>query len=374
MKIVFVSDFLNHHQTLLCDNIHSQVDTFYFIHGYNGKGSVIKKKEEREYTMLYIDNPKRAKEEILSADAVIFGSCPNRFIDMRMKENKLSFVYSERLFKKSILQMLKMKNYKAAKHRFMNYKDKNLYVLAASAYLPYDLSHYRFSAEKILKWGYFPEINLIKDVPKKENSILFTGRFLDWKHTETVIETARLLKKDKFTFKVSLIGDGPEKEKLQNLVNKYNLNDCVEFLGIKSHQEVMQSMAEHEIFMFTSDYQEGWGAVLNEAMANGCAVVASSAAGATPFLIKHNENGKIYKYGKHKNAYQAVTELLLNKEEADRFGKNAMETIENEYNGKIAARKLIQSVMEFNNTGLITPYEDGVLSRAEIIKNNWFKQ
>ena len=374
MKIVFVSDFLNHHQTLLCDNIHSQVDTFYFIHGYNGKGSVIKEREEREYTMLYKDNPKRAKEEILSADAVIFGSCPNRFIDMRMKENKLSFVYSERLFKKSILQMLKMKNYKAAKHRFMNYKDKNLYVLAASAYLPYDLSHYRFSAEKILKWGYFPEINLIKDVPKKENSILFTGRFLDWKHTETVIETARLLKKDKFTFKVSLIGDGPEKEKLQNLVNKYNLNDCVEFLGIKSHQEVMQSMAEHEIFMFTSDYQEGWGAVLNEAMANGCAVVASSAAGATPFLIKHNENGKIYKYGKHKNAYQAVTELLLNKEEADRFGKNAMETIENEYNGKIAARKLIQSVMEFNNTGLITPYEDGVLSRAEIIKNNWFKQ
>lgn len=373
MKIVFVSDFLNHHQTALCDNIHSQVDTFYFIHGYNGEGSTIKKREEREYTRLYKKNPERAKAEILSADAVIFGSCPNRFIEMRMKENKLSFIYSERMFKKSVLQTLKVKNYKSVKQRFLNYKDKNLYVLSASAYLPYDLSHYRFPTEKILKWGYFPETYLINDVSKKENSILFTGRFLDWKHAETVIETAKLLKNEKLKFKVSMIGNGPEKEKLQNLVKKYNLNDHVEFLGTKSHKEVLQSMAEHEIFMFTSDYQEGWGAVLNEAMACGCAVVASSAAGATPFLIKNNENGKIYKYGNHENAYQAVKELLLNKKEADRLGKNAMKTIENEYNGKIAAQKLVQAVKEFNDNGMITPYEDGVLSHAEIMKNNWFK-
>jgi glycosyltransferase involved in cell wall biosynthesis len=373
MKIVFVSDFLNHHQTTLCDNIHSQVDTFYFIHGYSGKGSEIKRREEREYTMLYKDNPEKAKEEILSADAVIFGSCPNRFIDMRMRENKLSFVYSERLFKKSILQMLKVKNYKAIKQRFLDYKDKNLYVLAASAYLSYDLSHYNFPTEKILKWGYFPEMDKSEPIEKKENSILFTGRFLDWKHTETVIETARLLKNDKIICKVSLIGDGPEREKLKNLVNKYNLNDCVEFLGVKTHRDVMQMMAEHEIFMFTSDYQEGWGAVLNEAMANGCAVVASSAAGSTPFLVKHNQNGKIYKYGNHIEAFKAVKELFLNKEETERFCKNAIQTIENEYNGEIAAKRLVQAVKEFNDTGLITPCEGGILSQAEIIKNNWFK-
>ena len=55
------------------------------------------------------------------------------------------------------------------------------------------------------------------------------------------------------------------------------------------------------------------------------------------------------------------------------LGKNAMETIENEYNGKIAAQKLVQAVKEFNDTGMITPYKDGVLSQAGIIKNNWFK-
>lgn len=373
MKIVFVSNFLNHHQTTLCDNIQSKVDSFYFIYGYKGKGSKIKKREERDYTLYFKDNVERAKEEILSADAVIFGSCPKALIDLRMKENKLSFIYSERLFKKSILQLFKPQNYKAIKHKYLNYKDKNLYVLAASAFLSYDLSHFNYPTDKIFQWGYFPAIEKSDISEKIENSILFTGRFLDWKHVETVINTAKLLKKDKIDFNVSIIGGGPEEEKLKSFVNKYDLSDCVEFLGTKSHQEVLHIMSQHRIFMFTSSFEEGWGAVLNEAMGNGCAVVASSAAGSTPFLVTHNQNGKVYKYGNDKNAYIAVKELLLNKEETERLGKNAMETIENEYNCEIAAKRFVEAVKEFYDKGSITPYEIGVLSRADIIKNNWFK-
>ena len=174
-------------------------------------------------------------------------------------------------------------------------------------------------------------------------------------------------------FKVNIIGDGHKKEKLKSLVKKYELNDYVEFLGIKDHQDVMQIMREHQIFMFTSGYEEGWGAVLNEAMASACAVVASSAAGSTPFLIKHNQNGKVYKYGKDKNAYNAVKELLLNKEEIKRLGENAMKTIADEYNGQIAAERFVQVIREFGDTGSITPYENGLLSQANVIKNNWFK-
>ncbi len=373
MKIVFVSNFLNHHQTVLCDILYSKVDSFYFVSGYKGKGSAIKKREDREYVIYYKDNAKKAKEVILSADAVIFGNCPDWLVELRMKENKLSFIYSERIFKKSILQILKPENYKKIKQRFLKYKDKNLYVLAASAFLSYDLSHYNFPTEKVLKWGYFPHTDYLNDNKRIENSILFTGRFFDWKHADTVIETAKLLKKDNMDFKVNIIGDGPEKESLEELVKKYNLNDCVEFLGIREHEDVIRIMNEHEIFMFTSSSQEGWGAVLNEAMASGCAVVASSVAGATPFLVKHNQNGKVYKYGNDKNAYNAVKELLQNREEIKRFGKNANKTITDEYDGQIAIERFIEAVKEFNDTGTITPHEGGVLSQANIIKNNWFK-
>ena len=375
MKIVFVSDYLNFHQTALCDCLHSLSDTFYFISGYSGNGKKsYKRKEERDYVIYYGKETERAKEEIMSADAVIFGSCPNSLIEMRMKENKLSFVFSERMFKKSILQFLKPKNSKRIKGRFHNFKDKNFYVLAASAFLPYDLSLYGFPKEKIFKWGYFPEMTETSEVEKTENSILYAGRFLDWKHAETVVETANLLKKDKTDFKVNIVGDGPERENLKKLVKKYNLNDCVEFLGMKNHNEVLRLMSLHKIFMFTSDFNEGWGAVLNEAMASGCAVVASSAAGSTPYLIKHNQNGVIYRYGNHKRAYKAVKELLTDKEKAERFGKNAIRTIENEYSSDIAAERFVTAVKEFNATGSITPQENGVLSSVQILRNNWFKQ
>ena len=374
MKIIFVSDYLNFHQTALCDCLHSLADTFYFISGYSGDGQKsYKGKIERDYVIYYSKESARAKEEIMSAVAVIFGACPSGLIEMRMKENKLSFVFSERVFKKSVLQCLKPENKKIISNRFLNFKDKNFYVLAASAFLPYDLSLYDFPSEKILKWGYFPETIKTDKTEKIDNSILYAGRFLDWKHAETVIETANLLKKDKIDFRVSIVGAGPEKEKLLSLVNKYKLSDCVEFLGLKSHDEVLRLMSLHKIFMFTSSFKEGWGAVLNEAMSNGCAVVASSAAGSTPYLINHNENGIIYKYGNHKNAYKVVKELLTDKEKAEKLGNNAKITIENEYSSAIAAERFVKAVKDFYDNGSITPQESGVLSGVEIMKNNWFK-
>ena len=79
------------------------------------------------------------------------------------------------------------------KSRYLNHKDKNLYVLAASAFLPYDLSVFGFNVSKIFKWGYFPECEIRGNFEKEPSTILYAGRLLKLKHVETVIETARLL-------------------------------------------------------------------------------------------------------------------------------------------------------------------------------------
>ena len=57
--------------------------------------------------------------------------------------------------------------------------------------------------------------------------------------------------------------------------------------------EVRTLMEESEIFIFTSDFNEGWGAVLNEAMSSACGCVASYKAGSTPFLLD-GTNGQVY--------------------------------------------------------------------------------
>lgn len=373
MKIVFVSNFLNHHQIPFCEELMQKVDEFYFVATENGSSQGYQKTETRDYLIDYNTDKDKCESEVLSADAVIFGACPDELVELRMKENKLSFIYSERIFKKGFLHCIIPRNIKMLKKRYLSHKNKNLYVLAASAFLAYDLSSLGFPVNKIFKWGYFPECNVTDDVTEKQpNTILYVGRLLVLKHVETIIETAKLLKKDGFDFKACIVGEGPEKENLIALRDKYRLEKYVEFVDSKTHEEVLEIMQKSSIYMFTSDYNEGWGAVLNESMACGCAVVASSAIGSVPFLIQHNENGMIYKYGNHKNAYRVVKELLVDNEKTITLGAKAKESIIS-YDYKTAAERLLNGINEFYGSGTITPYHSGVFSSVEIIKNNWFK-
>lgn len=371
MKIVFVSNFLNHHQIPLCEELKAKVDEFYFIATDNGNNQGYQRSEIRDYMIDYNKDTIRAKSEIISADAVIFGACPDKLVELRMRENKLSFIYSERIFKKGVWHCLIPKNYNMLKKRYINNKNKNLYVLAASAFLPYDLSVFGFPQEKIFKWGYFPDCQVNTKPEKQLNTILYAGRLLKLKHVETVLETAKLLKQDGYDFTVNIAGDGPEKDSLVAMKKAYGLDDNVKFLGSKTHEEVLEIMKKSSIYMFTSDFNEGWGAVLNEAMANGCAVVASSAVGSVPFLVSHNENGVIYKYGNNEKAYNAVKILLDDAEKTKRLGENAKATISN-YNYQVAAERFVSAIKEFYNENRITPAECGVFSSVKIIKNDWF--
>ncbi|MFC2110151.1 glycosyltransferase, partial [Bacteroidota bacterium] len=95
------------------------------------------------------------------------------------------------------------------------------------------------------------------------------------------------------------------------------------------------------IFLFTSDMQEGWGVVLNEAMSNCCAIVASNKIGAVPFLIKHKENGLVFKSKSLKSLVFNV-ELLMNDEILrNKYSKNAAETISKDWSAYTASKNLI---------------------------------
>ena len=171
---------------------------------------------------------------------------------------------------------------------------------------------------------------------------------------------------------MNIVGDGPELENVNRLIKKYKLGSKVNILGSKSHEELLEIMARSSVFMFTSDFNEGWGAVLNEAMGNNYAIVANSGIGSVPFLL-NDSNAFIFKCGKENDAYKAVKKLLDNPQLVEKFGNNAKAFIENEYNYKVAAERFINAVNEFYRDGKITPQKSGVMSGVEILKNNWFK-
>ncbi len=315
-----------------------------------------------------------AERCIRNADVVIYGSVNSEVISPSLYKDKLCFKYSERILKtrdpfwKYVLRMVRM--------RLLNYGTHNTYLLCASAFAAADYARFGLYQGKALKWGYFPETkhydidSLLQE--KSKASILWCGRMLDWKHPDDAIEVAKKLKQAGYLFQLNMIGSGDRYPILVKLIAESGLEDCVHLLGAKPSEEVRSYMEKAGIFLFTSDRHEGWGAVLNESMNSGCAVIASHAIGSVPYLVKSGENGYVYCSGDVEELYQKVKYLLDHRKEQERMGRNAYKTIATEWNASNAAEQFISVVKQLLEYGEIRSLpKSGPCSKAEILPDDW---
>ncbi len=209
---------------------------------------------------------------------------------------------------------------------------------------PNDFNKFGMYINKAYKWGYFLETKTYdeKELIKQKESdipvILWVGRFIKEKHPEYIIKLANYLRKEGYKFKIQAIGIGPLYEKIKKQVKDNNLDEYVEFIGAVKSENVRGYMEKAKIFICTSDQNERWGAVINEAMNSGCQVVANKFIGSVPFLINNRENGLTYT--NIKGYYGAVKELLDNKEFGDKLSINAYRTIHDIWTAKNAAKNL----------------------------------
>ncbi|WP_456060798.1 glycosyltransferase [Bilophila wadsworthia] len=383
MKIIFISNYFNHHQKPLSDALCTLTKNNYlFI-------ETVEMEEERlkigwgmdiypNYVVPYPtlqDNIDYYLFLINNADVVITGSAPNSYVVHRLKSNKLVFRYSERIYKKRY--QLWQIPLRAVKYYYQNGLGKNIYMLCASAYTSSDYAVTGHFKNKCYKWGYFPETksyDLNELMDRKYSSIpklLWVGRFLSWKHPEIPIEIARGLKAEGYDFQLDFIGMGELEPYIQKQIDQLQLGDCVHLLGSMSPEQVRSHMEKCSIYLFTSDRNEGWGAVLNESMNSGCAVVASHAIGAAPFLIDHNINGFIYKDGDVNQLYKYVKYLLDNPAERMRLGISAYETIQTTWNATVAAERFLTLVDALQRNGVCNIFKDGPCSKAVTLKDSW---
>ena len=140
-----------------------------------------------------------------------------------------------------------------------------------------------------------------------------------------------------------------------------------------SPDEVRSHMERADIFLFTSDFNEGWGAVLNESMNSGCAVVASHAIGSVPFLIRDGENGLIYQNGNQRQLEERVCRLLDDGEFRRKLAREAYRTISGEWNAECAAERLLLLAGTLMAKGKAQcPFGEGLCSRAAVLPNDWY--
>ena len=314
---------------------------------------------------------------INEADVVIFGAAPYSLIKERILDDKLTFVYSERIFKTNFSWIKKLYYTWFYTKRYP--RKKKVFLLSASAFSYVDYYTLHTMKNKAYKWGYFPAVKQYDDIKKivdnkTEASILWVGRLINLKHPELSLRVAEKLKNDGYKFVLDIIGNGEMEENLKDLAEEKGLSGCVNFLGSMGPNEVREHMEKAQIFLFTSDFNEGWGAVLNESMNSACAVVASHAIGSVPFLIKDGQNGIIYKNEDDEDLYKKVKNLLDHPEKCKGLGTNAYLTLRDCWNAGVATKRLIELVDDIQKEGKSDRFKDGPCSKAKIVRNNWYKK
>src|SRR5690606_36060025 len=152
--------------------------------------------------------------------------------------------------------------------------------------------------------------NISEVVNSKTVSAPWVGRMLKWKNVDLLIKVLARLKNEGKDFKLTQVGDGPERERLHRLADKMLGDKYYTNQDIIPASAVPALMAQHNIYVLPSNAYEGWGAVINEAMSVGCAVVASDKTGAGVAMIEHGVNGMLFKSGSEYSLYECLNELI----------------------------------------------------------------
>lgn len=360
-SVCFISTYLNHHNKPICDALYELTNGCFHYVATSNIGEMRKNmgfsQMEADYLLDYVNaTDHRTIQSIIdNADVVLIGASePVKLVRQRLNDGKLTFRLSERLFK------TRSRYLKAPIHWLRCLQTRKAYMLCSSAATARDYNLLGFYQNRCYKWGYFTEAPPLDPVAlwdKKINArlnkniinLLWVGRLIDWKHPETAIKALYKIREAGYSFKFNLIGDGPVAPMLRRLVDELHMKDCVHLLGTKRTDEVRRYMEECEIYLFTSNREEGWGAVLNESMSCACAVVANSEIGAVPFLIEDKKNGLIYSKGSVESMTKCIASLMESESYRRELGIEAYKSLCLNWTPKKAAENLLALVSSIQN-------------------------
>ena len=182
------------------------------------------------------------------------------------------------------------------------------------------------------------------------NVILFIGGLKYVKGVDVLIEAFHILCRRFKNLQLRIVGDGKMRDKLMERINLLNLNSHVKILGYMPYYSVKDQLSEASIFVVPSR-SEGLPNALLQAMAAGLPIVATR-VGGIPSLIRDGENGLLVTAGNPEELAEAIEKLLINRDLAERIGRNARRKAEEYRVERIV--KLYEELFEYALLGTPT--------------------
>lgn len=392
MTITYFFITLNHHEVNVVDELYKIIGqglTFVEICNLSKTGN--KGCTEDFSTRPYLlqawrskENHKKALELAISSDVALFvGYQSLTYQITRMKTDKFSFDVSERWLKKGLSSVFSPRLFTVLlNYHLRGWHNKPLYKLCSSAYAASDHGLLGMYKGKCYKWGYFTKVdNIVTHESSflsnkgQQPSLMWCARYLKWKHPELPIMMAARLKQQGYHFVLDMYGSGKYEGQAKLLAADLGVNDIVHFIGSKPNNELRQDMRRHDIFLFTSDRNEGWGAVANESMSNGCVLVASDAIGSAPYLVKPGVTGVLFHAPRCSSSLdnpdltsldslcEKVKFLLDNPADIHNISQKAIIQMQDLWSPEVAARRLL-TLINCLQRGKNTVFDDGPCSKA----------
>ena len=168
--------------------------------------------------------------------------------------------------------------------------------------------------------------NIFKELGLKENEKIIgtVGRLHKQKGIEYFLESAKIiLPSVGFPLKFIIVGDGPERKKLESKARRLGIKNEVLFTGIR--EDAINLISIMDIFVLPSLW-EGTPNVVLEAMLWGKPVI-STEVGGVPELIENQVDGILVKPGNPVALADAVLQALKNERESIQMGIRAKEKV-----------------------------------------------
>ena len=144
--------------------------------------------------------------------------------------------------------------------------------------------------------------NREKEYPKR---LLYVGRFSPEKGLVGLLQAWRSIP-DRKGWQLTLVGSGPEREKLTGYPD-------VEILAFMDQQEILKIMENSGAFILSSVFEQ-WSLVLHEAVCAGLPILASNCCGAVASFVREKENGYLFIPGKIPFIRSSIEKLIVQPE------------------------------------------------------------
>jgi glycosyltransferase involved in cell wall biosynthesis len=178
-------------------------------------------------------------------------------------------------------------------------------------------------------------------IPEEEKVLLFVGRIAKEKNIDFLLKTFKTMLKKRQDINFVLVGEGEEKENLENLAKELGISNKVFFTGGKDRSYVIDAYNAADIFWFAS-FSETQGLVILESMTAGTPVVALGKLGVYDLLKNEDSGGIMLSELNEADFANSVFQLFENQEDYQRRSSMGLKFVEKNFSLQHSVEEMLR--------------------------------